>query len=173
VSMRPADTTPAITYHVDSINHTEQQSTCKVPSSLHSVAAAINISYAMHNRTNGSTVSLINGSMAGKNLFAVSIYPARKIEFWERPSWQELFEFAKANMDLLLKPDHALGTWFNDWECVHVVDVVVCISDRDAALGLGLRAEKEAVFDIEARREIPIPLPHQRFNTNQHAGGAQ
>jgi len=140
---------------------------------LSCIAGAVSTSHDLHNRTNGSTVSLAYGSMAGKNFFAVSIYPARKIEFWERPSWQELFEFAKANLDLLLKPNCALSTWFNDRECLHIADVVACTPDRDAAVGLGLRADQEAVFDLEARREIPIPLPRQGFNANQHTGGAQ
>jgi hypothetical protein len=148
------------------IAHQDAQVTLPICDAMLScIESAVDTSYALHGRTNGSTVSLIDGSMAGKNFFAVSIYPARKIELWERPSWQELFEFAKANLDLLLKPDHALGTWFNDRECVHVIDVIVCIPDRDDAMDLGLR------FDLVARREIS--LPHQGFNANLLAGGAR
>ena len=126
---------------------------------LSCIAGAVDTSFAQHNRTNGSTVSLVHGTMVGKQLFSVSIYPGRSITLWDRPSWNELFEFAKANLELLLRPAHALGTWFNDWELVHVVDVVVCVPDRDAALDLGLRFEQVAIYDLDARREIPVPQP--------------
>jgi hypothetical protein len=111
--------------------------------------------------------------MAGKKLFAVSIYPARKIELWTRPSWQEFFEFAKANLDLLLKPDHALGTWFDDYELIHCLDVVVLVRDLDDAVELGLRSDQVAIFDLEARREIPIRRSRRGFNASLQAGGAR
>lgn len=126
---------------------------------LSCIVKVVDTSHTLHSRTNGSTVSLIDGSLAGLKLFSVSIYPERTIEFWERPDWQGLFEYAKANLDLLLKPNHALGTWFSDRECVHIVDVVVCIPDRDAAVELGHRSDQIAIFDLEARQEIPIRRP--------------
>jgi hypothetical protein len=106
-------------------------------------------------------VSLIYGNTEDEKLFTVSIYPDRAKEFWERPSWQELFEFAKANVDLLSKPGHALSTWFSDWDLVHVADVVICIPDRDVALELGRRFDQLAILDLEARREIPISRASQ------------
>src|SRR5208337_3053430 len=127
---------------------------------LSCIAGAVDTSHALHNRTNGSTVSLIHGSMADKKLFSVSIYPSRSITLWERPSREELFEYAKANLDLLLKPAHALGTWFNDWSLCHVLDVVVLVRNRDDAVELGLRSDQVAIFDLEARREILIPHPY-------------
>lgn len=132
---------------------------------LSCIASAVDAAFALHNQANGSTVSLVHGNLADGKFFSVSIYPERTIEFWERPSWQELFDFAKANLDLLLKPAHALGTWFNDWGCTHVVDVVICVPDRDAAVDLGRRFDQTAVFDLEARREIPILRTCREFNT--------
>ena len=78
------------------------------------IESAVDIGYCSHSKTHGSTVSLIHGNMAGQKLFSVSIYPERTFELWESPTRQELFDFAKANVDLLLKPGHAIGTWFND-----------------------------------------------------------
>lgn len=126
---------------------------------LSSIAGAVSVSFAQHNGTNGSTISLMHGSILGEKLFSVSIYPSRSITLWERPSWEELFEYAKANLDLLLTPGHALGTWFDDFELVHCLDVVVLVCDRDDAMELGLRSDQVAIFDLEARREIPIPRP--------------
>jgi len=170
--LRPADTTPAILYPAPT-KSAKLQSTCKGGMALSCLAYAADTSYALHNRTNGSTVSLIHGNMAGKKLFAVSIYPARKIELWTRPSWQEFFEFAKANLDLLLKPDHALGTWFDDYELIHCLDVVVLVRDLDDAVELGLRSDQVAIFDLEARREIPIRRSRRGFNASLQAGGAR
>lgn len=126
-------------------------------------ASAVDTSFALHNRRNGSTVSLVHGSLENQRLFSVSIYPTHTIELWDRPTWQELFEFTKANLDLLTKPDHALGTWFNDWEQVHVLDVVVCIADRATALDLGLRFHQQAIFDLSSRREIQIARSSDAF----------
>jgi hypothetical protein len=119
------------------------------------IKEAVDVSFAQHNRTNGSTVSLTDGDMAGKKLFSVSIYPSRSISLWERPSWDELFEYTKANLDLLLKPGHAMGTWFFDYELMHVLDVVVCLPDRDEALDLAKRYRQLAIYDLQLRREIP------------------
>lgn len=120
------------------------------------IASAVDISYALHNRANGSMVSLMHGNMADRKLFSVAICPERTIEFWERPSWQELFDFAQANVELLLKPRHAIGTWFNDYELTHVFDIVICLPDRDDAMDLGLRFHQKAIFDLESCQEIQI-----------------
>lgn len=126
---------------------------------LSCIAEAVDISFAQHERTNGSIVSMVHGNMVGKKLFSVSIYPNRSITLWERPSWEELFEYTRAHLDLLLKSGHAVGTWFNDWDLIHCLDVVVLVPDRTDAMELGLRFDQVAIFDLEARREIPIPRP--------------
>jgi hypothetical protein len=159
--MHPAETTLAIIITDDPPNIAKQKDTCKDRTPLSCIADLVDAAYASHNRTNGSTVSLVNGNMEDEKLFTVSIYPNRTKEFGERPTWQELFEFAKANLDLLSKPGHALGTWFNDYDLVHIVDVVICIPDRDVALELGRRFDQLAIFDLEARREIPISRAYQ------------
>jgi hypothetical protein len=130
-------------------------------SMLRCIADAVDTSYASHNKTNGSTVSLVHGNMVGMKLFSVSIYPSRAITLWERPTWGTLFDFAKANLDLLLMPFHGLGTWFNDYDLVHCLNIVVLVGGRVAAVDLGLRSNQVAIFDLEARREIPVPHPFQ------------
>jgi len=123
------------------------------------IARAVDISFAQHSGTNGSTVSLIHGSMVGKKLFSASIYPSRSITLWKRPSWEVLFDYIKANLDLLLRPGHALGTWFNDYECIHCLDLVVLVRNRDAAMEMGRHSDQLAIFDLEGSREISIQCP--------------
>jgi hypothetical protein len=134
------------------------------------IADAIDTAFALHNRSNGSTVSLVQGNMADKKLFSVSINPERTIELWERPTWQELFEFAKANLDLLQKPGYALGTWFDDWKQVRMLDVANLVADRDAALALALRYGQVAIFDLGLHREIAVSRPSEN-SLAQRAGG--
>jgi hypothetical protein len=104
-------------------------------------------------------VSLIHGNMVGTKLFSVSIHPSSSVTRWERPTWEELYEYAKANLDLLLRPDHAMGTWFNDLDLLHCQDVVVLVPDRNDAVELGLRWDQLAIYDLETRREIPLSRP--------------
>jgi len=94
--------------------------------------------------------------MVGRKLFAVSMYPEQTIKLRVQPSWQRLLAFVLANLDLLLKPDRALGTWLDTLEGVHVLDVVVCLADREAALELGLRFHQWSIFDLANSREIRL-----------------
>jgi hypothetical protein len=128
----------------------------------------VDIAFALHTRTNGSTVSVIDGNMAGRKLFAVSTYPARTIELSDPPSWQQLFAFALASWELLLKPRHALGTWFNGR--VHVLDIVVCTSDRAEALTLGSVFHQRSIYSLEARQEISVPRPSRKVEASGGKG---
>ena len=129
----------------------------------------MDIAYALHNRSNGATVALTGGDMAGRKLFSVAVYPARTIQHWERPARQEIFDFAQANVDLLLKPGHALGTWFDDYNQVHVLDVVLLVTNLDTALVLALRNNQIAIFDLGSRREIKVARPSEE--TYSHLSG--
>ena len=113
----------------------------------------------LHFRTNGATVSLSQGNMAGRKLFAVSIYPERTVKLSVQPSRHNLFAFVVANLALLLMPGRALGTWFDDRDGVHVLDVVVCLSDRHAALKLGSLFRQWSIFDLSTCRELRIGEP--------------
>jgi hypothetical protein len=119
------------------------------------------IAYASHLGTNGSTVSVFDGDLIGKNLFAVSIFPSRTVELDAPPTWRQLFVFMLENSDFVLNPDYALGTWFNEQQRgLHVLDVVICVSDRQVALELGRRFNQWSVFDLRRRRQIVVKHPH-------------
>jgi hypothetical protein len=123
------------------------------------IASTVDIAYDSHSKTHGSTVSLIHGNMVGQKLYSVSIYPRRTIKLWTSPTWEDIFSFANAKLDLLLKPSHAFGSWLNDWSGEHVLDVVVLSSDRDTALALGVAFGQLSIFDLGARRVIAVPSP--------------
>jgi len=118
------------------------------------VLDVVEIALESHSRTQGATVSLAEGNLAGRKRYAVAIYPQRTIELKNPPTWQQLFVFVIANLDLLSKRGHALGTWFNERKGVHTIDVVVCPSDRDTAIRLALRSQQWAIFDLAAGRDV-------------------
>lgn len=111
---------------------------------------------ALHVRWSGSTVSVTEGSMAGLPRFAVSTHPERTVELAKTPTWNLLFAFAVLNSDLLLLPDHAMGTWCQSQRKRHVLDVVVCPSSLDEAIRLGIHNRQEAIYDLERGRDIPL-----------------
>jgi hypothetical protein len=60
------------------------------------------------------------------------------------------------NADLLLLPDHALGTWLDGLCNLHVLDVVVCPRLLSEANSLGRENKQEAIFDLHAGKVIPL-----------------
>ena len=111
---------------------------------------------ALYAKWSGSTVSVSGGNMAGLPRFAVSTYPQRTVELIVAPTWELLFAFAIVNSDLLVLPDHALGTWVDCERNRHVLDVVVCPLSLDEAIDLGISHGQSAIYDLEARKEIPL-----------------
>jgi hypothetical protein len=122
------------------------------------IASAVDMAYESHSETDGATISLVHGNMAGEKVFAVSIYPGRTVELGTPPTWRELYAFALENADLLLKPRHALGSWLDDdWTHKHVLDVVVLFSDRDEALDHGARCDQRSIYSLEVGQVIAVP----------------
>jgi hypothetical protein len=105
--------------------------------------------------------------MAGTARFAVSIYPQRSADLAAPPAWELLFAFAVINADLLLLPDHALGTWLDHFRNRHVLDVVVCPSSLSEAIELGRRYCQKAIFDLRSAKVIDLPstmaAPQKQF----------
>lgn len=110
----------------------------------------------LHSSSNGATVSLRDGNMTGQKLFAVSVYPERTAEFRNPPTWKDVAAFVVLNLNLLLRPSHAFGSWFDEPKHTHVVDVVVCLPDRRTALELGRKFKQVSIFDLENFQEITI-----------------
>jgi hypothetical protein len=123
------------------------------------ILEAVEIAFLSHVRDGGATVSLSKGNLAGRKLFAVSTYPERTTEIKDPPTRQQLFAFIVADVDPLFRRNHALGTWFNKNKGVHVLDLVVCLRDRDKALDLGRHFGQQSIFDLAAGREIQIESP--------------
>lgn len=137
----------------------ERQGTT-TPSASEAVSASIvklvDIAHARHASANGSTVSLEHGNLVGRKLFSVSVYPKRSIELTTPPTWADIFAFVLLNLDLLLKPGHAFGSWLNRSWNTHVLDVVICVSDRRIAIELGQLFNQTSIYDLATQKEIVI-----------------
>ena len=106
--------------------------------------------------SSGSTVSLVHGNLAGRPLFAVAVYAERTFEISDQPTSSQLVAFIISNLDILLRPDHALGTWFDKERAVYVFDVVICLADRNRAIQLGMHLHQKAIFDLAAGADIVL-----------------
>jgi hypothetical protein len=121
------------------------------------IGDAADIAYASHRKTGGSTVSIFDGNLVGKKLYALSIFPGRTVELLGPPTRRQLFVFALENSEHLLRKNCALGTWYHRSRRVHVLDVVVCISNLPAALELAKCFDQESIYSLEQRQEIAVP----------------
>jgi len=119
------------------------------------IGDAVDVALGSHRKTGGSTVSVLDGNLVGKKLYALSIFPGRTEELYDPPTWRQLFVFALKNSDLLLRNDCALGTWHH--RRLHVLDIVVCISNLHAALELAKCFDQQSIYSLEHRVEIAVP----------------
>jgi hypothetical protein len=120
------------------------------------IGHAVDLALDSHRKTSGSTTSILQGNLIGKPLFAVSIMRWRAVELPSSPTRDQLFAFAVLNADLLLKPEYALGTWFDDARGVHVIDIVLCVDNILVALALGRHFDQQSVFDLGRSEEIAV-----------------
>lgn len=124
---------------------------------LSKIGDAADIARRLHRKTGGSTVGVFDGSLAGRKLFALSIFPDSTVELRYPLTWRQIFVFALQNLDLVLRTSCAIGTWHDRRSCLHVLDVVVCVSNLQAALELGKCYDQKSVYDLEQGGEIAVP----------------
>jgi|ERR1700722_9060236 len=131
-----------------------------IPPSLEALTASmvrlVDAACEVHSDSTGATVSLTDGDMVGQKLFAVSIYAERSVGLPARPTWQNIFAFVWLNVDLLVKPGHAFGLWFDKSEHTYVLDVVICLSSRRTALELGRMFGEKSIYALATRQVIVI-----------------
>jgi hypothetical protein len=131
-----------------------------IPSALAVPAVAIErlVSAAsrLHALAKGSTVGLVNGDLVGRNFFAVSIYPDQSIELGAPPTQQDILAFVSLNLHLLVRARHAFGSWFHPLRNVHVLDVVVYLSNLQTAIDLGRLFDQTSIYDLATQTVIKM-----------------
>jgi hypothetical protein len=109
-----------------------------------------------HNSTGGATISLTTGNMSGQEGYAVGVAPERSEKFLACPSRIQVFQFIVRNLDLLVREDIAVGSWFDSCGRTHLLDVVTCVSSRQRAGCLAKQFRQSSIFDLSSDIEIPI-----------------
>jgi hypothetical protein len=112
----------------------------------------------------GSTWNLVEGDLAGRPFFAVSVFPERSEivqlnRVYDEPPLDlavPIEEFIRRNKALLVEDASlSIGTW--DHEGKVYLDLSITVSDRETALQLGQRFGQLAIYDLSNGEEIAVP----------------
>lgn len=108
----------------------------------------------LHSRNGSATFNLHFGDLSGQTLYAVSLFPERTAKAKGsllRP--QAVAAFLRKNSDLLGDPRNSVGCWYSEEKDATFLDVSTTLPSRQTAIGLGMRYNQIAVFDL-AREEV-------------------
>ena len=137
-----------------------------LPSPLQSaILRTAALTLRLYETSGGSTVCLHRGDMLGQRGFAVGTHPERSVTLSSPATQPELVRYILDNLDVLILPDHALGTWANR-KSAQVLDVVVCMNNQEQAIEMAVRYGEWSIFDLEQGIEIitenHASAPHRR-----------
>lgn len=114
---------------------------------------------ARHAQTGGSSTNLVIGKAVSpqEGRYLVSPFEDRQLVLDKPPTDEDLAAFAQKNSDLLSKPGHNLGTWFNaEGDKKHYIDVAIGNNDLETALELGRQHKQKAIYDLVEGKDIPV-----------------
>lgn len=107
----------------------------------------------------GATFNLVEGDLAGRPFYAVSVFPERTVIVPDRPRGElaaDVESFIRGNKALLIEDQClSIGTWVHEGR-VHL-DLSITVADRDAAFQLGQRHGQLAIYDLARQEEITVP----------------
>ena len=109
------------------------------------VTAAQSI-WDLYRQADGATFNLYSGSLAGGNVYAVSIYGSRTQQIEDADfSVEVVAAFIRANLDLLAQPENSVGIWLSAEERTVYLDVSITVQERQTALALAREHEDLAI----------------------------
>ena len=110
-----------------------------------------------HLADDGSTFDPRTGeNFKDQEAFSVSPYKDRETVISEELTSAHIDDFMRANADLLEKPDHVVGTWFNKDDGKSYLDVSILSKDRDEALRIGAENDQLEPFALKNLEDIPV-----------------
>jgi hypothetical protein len=110
-----------------------------------------------HNEAGGSTFDPRTGkNLVGEDEWAFSPYKDLEWVLDETPTADDIAAYRLFNREILSKPGHNIGTWFNQADGKHYLDVTVTNKDRDAALKAAKAADQKAIFNLKSFEELPV-----------------
>jgi hypothetical protein len=122
-----------------------------------SIEEAARRAAAVHEQRGGSSFSVREGDLWGRDLYAVSPYLDRTLMTpGATIDEQQVRAYLRKNWDLLGDGSHHFGSWYDRTTDRTYLDVSVTVADRDEAIRLGRRHNQKAVFSLKDGREIEI-----------------
>lgn len=119
-----------------------------LPDNRDVVAAGQRI-WDLYLQSGGATFNLHSGSLAGRRLYAVSIYSDRTRDVDEPDFSVDVIEaFIRANLDLLVQPENSVGIWLAADEDRVYLDVSITVQDRQHALALAREHGEKAICHL-------------------------
>ena len=112
---------------------------------------------AAHKAEKGSSIAMSGESLAGKDLFSVSVFPSRSV-LLDGPNVtrEDIISFIEANSDLLTGSKALfVGTWFDSDTGQSVIDVTTALPLKEATY-LGKKYNQKAIFSLKDFKEIPV-----------------
>lgn len=113
------------------------------------VVAAAQTVWGLYLQADGATFNLHSGNLAGKSLYAVSVYGDRTRNV-DGPDFSvEIIEaFIRANLDLLIQPENSVGVWLAARDGKVYLDVSITVEDRRRALALAREHGEQAICHL-------------------------
>ena len=94
----------------------------------------------------GVTFSLYFGSLAGQDLYALSVFPEREVIDDADVSAAAIEAFILDNLDLLSDPDHSVGIWLEGEDSY--LDVSLTVRGRQEAIDLARAHHQLAICHL-------------------------
>ncbi len=113
------------------------------------VARAAQEIWKLYRQADGATFNFRFGNLAGKSLYAVSIYGDRTRDIDESDFSVGVIEaYIRANRDLLILPENSVGIWLSADEGRVYLDVSITVPERQHALALAREHREQAICHL-------------------------
>ena len=107
----------------------------------------------------------------GQEGYAVSPYPERSAVFDKRVTRGDLRKFMQDNAELLAKPGHAVGAWYDPDGKKTYLDVSIVTENKDEAIRLGREHNQIAVFDFKSGSTVATGGTGEATHNRARRGG--
>ena len=129
------------------------EGTDSLPDRMDAAVAAQQI-WRLYRQAGGATFNLFYGNLAGRSLYAVSVYSDRTRDVNETALDRNMVEaYIRANLDLLALPENSIGLWLAADEGKVYLDVSITVADRQRALYLARQHGEQAICHLSDMRD--------------------
>lgn len=122
-----------------------------------------------HIAEGGATINPKIGNLAGREMYAVSVFPERELTIsGRRLSEDQVKGYIRRNLDVLRSNENvSVGTWFDKEANKSYLDLTLTLTDRNTAIALAEEKGQKAIFDLGKMTEISIAKEFGRTESQQ------